>query len=128
MSNLTVLLVEDTLLLAEMIMEALKQIPEISTDHCSDGDKAVVYLNEKKPDLILLDLNLPGRSGWQVLEFVKEKYGEGAIKVVVMTAQSDSANRLVGMLQHVERYMIKPVAPRKILSVVRSSLNIETPQ
>jgi len=124
MSNFTVLLVEDTIILAQMVMESLKQIPEITTDHVANGFAAVEYLEKNEPDLILLDLNIPGKSGWQVMEFLKSKYGEGAIKVVVMTAQSDSANKLVGKLQGVERYLVKPVPPREMIATIREVLGI----
>jgi len=124
MSNFTVLLVEDTIILAQMVMESLKQIPEITTDHVANGFAAVEYLEKNEPDLILLDLNIPGKSGWQVMEFLKSKYGEGTIKVVVMTAQSDSANKLVGKLQGVERYLVKPVPPREMIAAIREVLGI----
>lgn len=124
MGQFDVLLVEDTILLADMMMEAFKQIPEIDTYHASNGDDAVAYLDSTEPDLVLLDLNLPGQSGWQVMEFMKKKYGEGGIKVIVMTAQSDSANKLVGKLQGVERYMVKPVPPREMISAIQEVLDI----
>ncbi len=125
MSNFNVLLVEDTIILAQMVMEALKRIPELSTHHAASGFAAVEYLEDNKPDLILLDLNIPGKSGWQVMEFLKSKYGEGNIKVIVMTAQSDSANKLVGKLQGVERYLVKPIAPRDMIATIREVLEIE---
>jgi len=126
MSDFNVLLVEDTIILAQMVMESLKQIPELATTHVSNGFAAVEYLEDNQPDLILLDLNLPGKSGWQVMEFLKSKYGEGTIKVIVMTAQSDSANKLVGKLQGVERYLVKPVAPREMIATIREILDIKT--
>lgn len=126
MGNFNVLLVEDTLLLAEMVMETLRYIPELDTHHIANGNDAVDYLDTTCPDLILLDLNLPGRSGWQVMEFIKSKYGEGAIKVIIMTAQSDGANKLVGKLQAVDRYMVKPIPPREMISAIRDILDIES--
>lgn len=125
MGNYKVLLVEDTIILADMVLEALKHIPELETDHIADGFEAVEYLDKTQPDLILLDLNIPGQSGWKVMEFIKKKYGEGTIKVIVMTAQSDSANKLVGKLQGVERYLVKPIPPREMLTAIREILSIE---
>lgn len=126
MGNFNVLLVEDTLILAEMVLETLRYIPELETHHIVNGNDAVEYLDDNCPDLLLLDLNIPGRSGWQVMEFIKTKYGEGVVKVIVMTAQSDGANKLVGKLQHIERYMVKPIPPREMISTIREVLNIES--
>ena len=60
------------------------------------------------------------------MEFINGKYNRGTIKVIVMTAQSDGANKLVGKLQDVERYLVKPVAPREMISTIREVLNIES--
>ena len=125
MGNYTVLLVEDTPMIAEMVMETLRRIEEVDCHHTLTGNDAIDYLDANRPDLVLLDLNLPGKSGWQVMEFMKGRYGEGVIKVIVMTAQSDTANKLVGRLQNVERYMIKPVLPRDIIATIREVLHLD---
>ncbi len=126
MGNFNVLLVEDTLELAEMVLETLRRIPEIETHHIINGNDAVEYLDSTCPDLVLLDLNIPGRSGWKVMEFINTRYDKGTIKVIVMTAQGDSANKLVGRLQDVERYMVKPVSPIDMISTIREVLHIES--
>ena len=126
MGNFNVLLVEDTLELAEMVLETLRYIPEIQTHHIANGNEAVEYLDHTCPQLVLLDLNIPGRSGWKVMEFINGRYDKGSIKVIVMTAQGDSANKLVGKLQNVERYMVKPISPLEMIAVIREVLNIES--
>jgi len=126
MGNFNVLLVEDTLELATMVLETLRHIPEIETHHVANGNDAVDYLDGTCPNLVLLDLNIPGRSGWKVMEFINSRYSKGSIKVIVMTAQGDSANKLVGKLQDVERYMVKPISPREMISAIREVLNIES--
>jgi two-component system, OmpR family, response regulator BaeR len=125
-TDFNVLLIEDTLEIAQMVMETLRYIPEIETHHIANGNDAVDYLDSNRPDLVLLDLNIPGRSGWKVMEFLNEKYSRGTVKVIVMTAQSDGANKLVGKLQDVERYLVKPVPPREMISTIREILNIES--
>jgi len=125
MGNFNVLLVEDTMELAEMVLETLRYIPELETHHVANGNDAVDYLDGTCPDLVLLDLNIPGQSGWKVMEFINGKYDKSMIKVIVMTAQGDSANKLVGKLQNVERYMVKPIPPIEMISAIREVLNIE---
>jgi len=125
MGSYHLLLVEDTIMLAELVMETLQHIHDVDCKHVATGISAIEYLENNRPDLILLDLNLPGKSGWQVMEFLNEHYGKGAVKVVVMTAQGDSANRLVGKLQDVERYMIKPIAPRDMIDAICEILQID---
>jgi two-component system nitrogen regulation response regulator GlnG len=77
------------------------------------------------PDILLLDINMPGMSGWQVLETVKERYPDFAFPVIVLTALTDPANRLIGKLQqHVVRYMTKPFELDDLADTVRQALGI----
>jgi CheY-like chemotaxis protein len=92
------------------------------THHVEDGEDAVTYLQDHAPALILLDLNLPGMSGWDVLEHLVEIHGENTIPVIVTTAYSDSANRVIGKLQQVYKYLVKPFSPDELRDVVEEAL------
>lgn len=120
-SHHTVLIVEDTIEFARLTMLTLERIG-VRTRHARDGREAVELAMEERPDLILLDLNLPGMSGWQALEKINEHYGQNTIPVIVTTAYSDGANRVVGKLQSVHKYMIKPFKPAELIAVVQSAL------
>lgn len=123
-SNLNVLIVEDTLDIAEMLEIALEHIG-ISATLAKNGQVAMDYLDHTQPDLILLDLNLPGINGWQVLEYAKKLYGEHGFRVIVTTANSDGVNRLVGKMQYVSRYVSKPFVPSQIIEVVREVMELD---
>lgn len=119
-----VLIVEDTLDIANIIMISLERLG-LESYHASTGQKAVAYLEQQLPDLIMLDLNLPGMNGWQVLDFAKEQYGEENLRVIVITASTDASNRLIGKLQIVARYVTKPFHPEHLLDVVREVLALD---
>ncbi len=88
--------------------------------------KALEFLKSQTPDLLVLDIGLPGMTGWQLLEQVKvEELLPDEVPVVITTAFSDPANRVVGKLQAVTRYITKPFAPAEFRSVIVELLSLE---
>jgi DNA-binding response OmpR family regulator len=122
----TALVVEDTPELADMVEATLRRI-DIDVIVASRGEHAVQQMAESMPDLVLLDIHLPDMTGWKVLEHIKERSRTGEERtpvVIVITAYGDPANRLVGKLQGVHNYLIKPLRPDEIQQVVKSALNV----
>lgn len=122
-----VLIVEDTDHLAALMLAALKRI-RIGAHHVSTSEDAIMYLGERRPDLLLLDLNLAGSNGWAVLEYAKQKHGENGIPVIITTAYDDSMNRFIGKLQGVAYYLTKPFTPHQLISVVSDVLQLSKTQ
>ncbi len=116
-----ILLVEDDPDIAKLTIRALNRAG-FETVHVDDGQAAIDYLDVKKPDLILLDLNLPEVSGWEVLDHAKALYGEEGFKVIVTTANGDAANRVIGKLQLVVEYLIKPFVPDQLVSAIQRAM------
>ena len=120
------LVVEDNTDLAELIQAMLSRLG-IESRHAASGFAALDDLDDRLPDVLLLDINMPGMTGWQVLENVKERYPDFAFPVIVLTALSDPANRLIGKLQkHVFRYVTKPFELAALGAVVCEALGIPT--
>lgn len=122
----TALVVEDTPELADMVEATLRRI-NIDVVVANRGEHAVQKMAEAMPDIVLLDIHLPDMTGWKVLEHIKERARSGEGKspiVIVITAYGDPANRLVGKLQGVHNYLIKPLRPDEIQQVVKSALNV----
>lgn len=120
-----VLIVEDTMELAEVIQATLERMNMV-TIHETHGNKALNALEEVKPDVVLLDISLPDMTGWKILDTLKEKYGENNLPaVIVITAYGDPANRLVGKLQGVYSYLIKPFTADEVEDIVTRALQSE---
>ena len=122
-----ILLVEDSLVDARMTIEALRRgnIQHRMT-LMRDGAEAMDFLNQEgvfarapRPDLILLDLLLPKKSGMDVLSEVKSDYSLKDIPIVILTNSKDEEDRLKCELLHVDSYITKPVDLPKFLGVVR---------
>ena len=118
------LLVEDTQEMADLVIIVLKRIG-VSVHHANNGQAAIEYIDQHQPDIMLLDLNLPGVNGWDVLKHLYARYGEGTVPVIVTSAYSDGANRLIGKLQEVRRYLIKPFSPQELMRTVSEVLGMD---
>jgi chemotaxis family two-component system response regulator Rcp1 len=125
---LEVLLVEDSPGDVRLTREAFRDAKvHIKLHVASDGTKAMAFLNREgeyanapRPDLILLDLNLPKKDGRQVLEEIKESLVLKSIPVVILTTSSSEADILKSYMPHANCYITKPVGLEGFLKVVRS--------
>jgi CheY-like chemotaxis protein len=120
-----VLIIEDTTELAEVIQATLERM-NITTAHETHGGKAIARFNELMPDVVLLDIGLPDMTGWKFLEAVKETHKGALPVIIVITAYGDPANRLIGKLQSVHDYLIKPFTSDEVERVVTSALASRT--
>jgi CheY-like chemotaxis protein len=121
----SVLIIEDTTELAEVIQATLERLNMV-TAHETHGNKALDRFDEMNPDIVLLDIGLPDMTGWKFLETVKEKRKGKLPIIIVITAYGDPANKLIGKLQNVHSYLVKPFTPDEVEEAVRTALNSKT--
>lgn len=116
MSN--ILLVEDDKALAEVIQEYL--INEgFSVQLVSDGIEACSRIVEDQPELVILDIMLPGKDGLTVCREVRPGYSG---YIIMFTAREDEIDQIVGLELGADDYLIKPVKPRLLLAKVKAFL------
>lgn len=126
-----VLVVEDTVELAEVIQATLEGIG-MQVDYATHGKMGLEKLKtmNPQPQVLLLDIGLPDITGWKLLDGVKEYYESNKLplpKIIVITAYGDPANRLIGKLQNIYTYLIKPFTPDQVERVVTQALRGEAP-
>lgn len=125
---LTILLVEDSRSDAVLIQETLSESKFLNELHLvRDGVEATDFLykrgkyaNAPRPDLILLDLNLPKKNGRELLAQIKADDNLMIIPVVILTTSSDEADILKSYQLHVNCYLVKPVDLEQFVEVVKS--------
>jgi two-component system, chemotaxis family, response regulator Rcp1 len=123
-----VLLIEDSPGDVRLTREAFKDAKvHINLHVASDGAKAMAFLKREgeyasalRPDMILLDLNLPKKDGREVLEEIKDNPTLKTIPVVVLTTSSSEADILRSYQLHANCYITKPVGLEGFLTVVKS--------
>ena len=113
-----ILVVDDDVALAEMIGIVLEgEGYTVST--CPDGAKAVAAFQEHHPDLVLLDVMLPGMDGFEVCAALR---AESNVPIVMLTARSDTADVVTGREAGADDYVPKPFKPRELVARVRARL------
>jgi DNA-binding response OmpR family regulator len=113
-----VLLVEDDVGLAELVQEYLQRYEfEVSLEH--RGDTASDRVRVENPDILVLDLNLPGRDGLDICRDLRMEF-QGPI--VMFTARDEDVDEIVGLELGADDYLTKPVEPRVLLARLRSLL------
>lgn len=91
--------------------------------HASDGDEALRIAREERPALVLLDVNMPNRNGFDVCRLLKGDPETASIKVVMLTARGGEADRALGREAGADDYFIKPFSPVQLLDKVYSLLD-----
>lgn len=112
------LVVDDDVALAEMIGLVLSS-EGYETAFCHDGQTAVEVFHQVNPDLILLDVMLPGKNG---IEICKEIRAESDVPIVMLTARSDTTDVVVGLEAGADDYVPKPFKPKELVARVKARL------
>ena len=113
-----VLVVDDDLALAEMLGIVLRG-EGFEPSFVHDGDKALEAFRETRPDLVLLDLMLPGADGIDVCRQIR---AESGVPIVMLTAKSDTVDVVLGLESGADDYIVKPFKPKELVARVRTRL------
>jgi two-component system response regulator MtrA len=113
-----ILVVDDDIALAEMIGIVL-QGEGFEPSFCADGSGALQAFRDSKPDLVLLDLMLPGRNGIEVCADIR---AESGVPVIMLTAKSDTADVVRGLESGADDYVVKPFNPKELVARIRTRL------
>jgi two-component system, OmpR family, response regulator MtrA len=113
-----VLIVDDDTALAEMLGIVLKN-EGYEAGVVTRGDEAIAAFREFKPDLMLLDLMLPGKDG---IDVCKEIRAESGVPIVMLTAKTDTVDVVLGLESGADDYVLKPFKPKELVARVRARL------
>ncbi len=118
MTGMHVLVVDDEPAIVEIVRDYLADAGyRVST--ASTGGEAVRQVRAITPDLVVLDLGLPDIDGLDVARIVREA---APVPIIMLTARSDEADRIVGLELGADDYLVKPFSPRELLARVRAVL------
>ena len=112
----TLLICDDEDVLRELIRATLDA--HYTLVEASNGDEALRCARERRPDLILLDMMMPGRSGLHVLAELRSDAKLADVPVIMLTARTQAADRETAARAGADRFLAKPFSPRELISVV----------
>jgi two-component system response regulator MtrA len=113
-----VLVVDDDPALAEMLGIVLRG-EGLDPAFVADGDLALTAFRRERPDLVLLDLMLPGTDGVEVCRQIR---AESGVPIVMLTARSDTVDVVLGLESGADDYVVKPFKPKELVARVRARL------
>ena len=113
-----ILVVDDEAGIRELVTTYLSK-EGYAVDEALDGESALARFRERAPDLVILDLRLPGIDGYDVLREIRR---DSNVYVIVLSARSEEADKLIGLELGADDYMTKPFSPRELVARVRAVL------
>jgi two-component system, OmpR family, response regulator MtrA len=111
-----VLVVDDDPALAEMLTIVLRG-EGFDTAVVADGTRALPAVRELRPDVVLLDLMLPGMNGIDVCRAIR---GESGVPIVMLTAKTDTVDIVLGLESGADDYIVKPFKPKELVARIRA--------
>lgn len=109
---------EDFVHLIDMVLTKEKYDVVIA----STGEEALAELEKEAPDLVVLDLNLPGIDGFQVCKKIREKYSFTDVPILMLTVRTLEQDHISGLACGSDDYMVKPFQPKELLARARMLL------
>lgn len=116
-----ILIVEDEYEISRLIQLTLEK-EGFSCCICRDGINALQVFREQQPDLIILDLMLPGLDGLEVCARIRQKPGAKDPYILMLTAKGEEIDRVIGLSTGADDYLVKPFSPRELVARVRALL------
>jgi len=121
MSKEKILIVEDEKDIAKMLEYNLQK-EGFKTSVVRDGEDALCAAKQGHPDLILLDLMLPGMDGLEVCKTLKGEARTASIPIIMLTAKSRESDKIVGLELGADDYVTKPFSPRELMARIKAVL------
>jgi DNA-binding response OmpR family regulator len=118
-----VLVVDDEPKIVEVVGDYLRSAG-FSVTTAADGERAVALARARLPDLVVLDLGLPGLDG---LDVARELRGTSPVPIIMLTARGEEADRVLGLELGADDYLVKPFSPRELLARLRAVLRRSAP-
>ena len=123
---MNVLIVEDDADIAALIAHYLEKTG-FGAETVSDGGRALSRARESPPDLVILDLMLPGLNGLEVCRALRADDKTTALPIIMLTARGEESERILGLDVGADDYVVKPFSPNELMARVRALLRRASP-
>ncbi len=122
---LRILVVDDDKQIVRLIRSYLEQAGyQVLTAH--DGETALHAIRREQPDLVVLDLMLPDRDGWEITRLIRSDQTLANLPIIMLTARVEDTDKIVGLELGADDYITKPFNPREVVARVRAVLRRTT--
>ncbi len=122
-AEFSILIVDDEQVNRQVLINYLS-LQNYFLHQVASGIEALEYLNQKQPDLILLDIMMPHMSGYEVTKKIRENWQADELPIILLTAKNQVADLVVGLESGANDYLTKPVSKDELLARIRTHINI----
>ncbi len=116
-----ILVIEDEPDIRKLVQYNLTQ-EHFNVVEAEDGEQALSLLQREKPNLVILDLMLPGLSGLELCKLLRQRSDTSRLPILMLTAKAGETDRIVGLEMGADDYLAKPFSPREMVARVRAIL------
>jgi DNA-binding response OmpR family regulator len=117
-----ILVVEDEADVAQLIKHTLERGGEAKVETVASGSAALASVAATTPDVVILDLNLPGLDGTEVCRLLRARPASANVPIIMVTARLDEQDRILGLDLGADDYVTKPFSPRELAARIRAVL------
>ena len=117
------LLVEDDHKIAQLLNRFLTT-EGFQVEHCDHGDHAIAHIQQFNPEIIILDMLLPGKDGLEICQQARSFFKKG---IIMLTAQNDDLNETMALNMGIDDYLTKPVRPHVLLAHINAVMRRTSP-
>jgi DNA-binding response OmpR family regulator len=117
-----VLVVEDEIDVANLVKHAIERGGDATVEVATSGAGALELVTRSAPDLVVLDLNLPGLDGTEVCRLIRARPATSTLPIIMLTARTEEPDRVLGLDLGADDYITKPFSPRELAARVRAVL------
>ena len=117
-----VLVVEDEIDVANLVKHAIERGGDATVEVATSGAGALDLVTRSAPDLVVLDLNLPGLDGTEVCRLIRSRPATSTLPIIMLTARTEESDRVLGLDLGADDYITKPFSPRELAARVRAVL------
>jgi len=108
-----------------MSIEFILEMEGYEVHTARDGEEALEVAERVRPDLILLDINMPRKDGYEVCRILKEREDKGGAKVIMLTAKGQTLEKKKGLEVGADEYVTKPFSAEDLLNKIRTMIDNE---
>ena len=118
MAHAKILVVDDEVEITELLRDYLEE-EQYTVRSCADGQACIAAFREFHPDVILLDIMLPGLNGMEVCRILR---AESAVPIILLSAKRTEDDKIIGLGLGADDYVVKPFSPREVVARVKAQL------